>query len=74
MANKRELKKTLNYVCGELLSETMLVGMLEKNVDNSNVDNLLAAIITSHHDFIRRISHPEPGMPQKKFYKKIIFI
>jgi len=33
---------------------------------------LLTSIITTHADFIRRISHPEPGLPQRQYYKNLI--
>lgn len=72
MANKRELKQTINYVCAELLSETFVAGMLEKNIENENVDNLLHSIVSINRDYIRRISHPEPGMPQKAYFKDLI--
>lgn len=72
MANKRELKQTINYVCAELLSEAFVAGMLEKNIENENVDNLLHAIVRINQDYIRRISHPEPGMSQKKYFKDLI--
>lgn len=72
MANKRDLKQTINFVCAELLSETFVAGMLEKNIENDSIDNLLNAIIRMNHDYIRRISHPEPGMNQKVYFKDLI--
>lgn len=72
MANKRELKQTINFVCAELLSEAFIAGMLEKNIENESVDNLLNAIVRINHDYIRRISHPEPGMKQKIYFKDLI--
>ena len=45
MANKRKLKRTINYV---------------------------AAVLTMHSDFVCRVSHPEPGMTAKVYYKKLI--
>ena len=58
MANKRKLKRTINYVCGDLFAE--------------NVNALLAAVLTMHSDFVCRVSHPEPGMTAKVYYKKLI--
>ncbi|MCF0208842.1 MAG: hypothetical protein HUK07_05270 [Bacteroidaceae bacterium] len=72
MANKRELKQTINFVCAELLSETFIAGMLEKNIENGNVDNLLHSIIRINQEYISRISHPEPGMPAKVYFKNLI--
>ena len=36
------------------------------------VDDTLATILVLRNDFIKRISHPEPGMEAKLFYKSII--
>ncbi|MCF0243383.1 MAG: hypothetical protein HUK06_01315 [Bacteroidaceae bacterium] len=72
MANKRDLKQTINYVCAELISETFAAGMLEKNIDNANVDNLLNSIIQINQNYISRISHPEPGMPAKVYFKDLV--
>ena len=71
MANKRDLKQSINYVCAELLSETFTAGMLEKNINNENVDNLLNSIVKVNHDYIHRISHPQPGMKQKAYFKDL---
>ena len=40
--------------------------------DKENIDTLLTTILVIHTDFIRRISHPEPGMKQKKFFKLLV--
>ncbi len=72
MANKRDLKQTINYVCAELLSETFVAGMLEKNIENDSIDNLLNAIIRMNRDYIRRISHPQPGMNRKAYFRDLI--
>ena len=37
-----------------------------------DVDGILTAIVMIRTDFICRVSHPEPGMEQKKDYKKLI--
>ena len=70
--NKRELKKSVNYICSELFAEGVAVSLYSENADKDNVNALLASIITIQNDFIRRISHPEPGLPAKAFYKKLI--
>lgn len=72
MANKRDLKRTINFVCAELLSETFAAGMLEKNIENQNVDNLLYAIVHLNQDYIRRVSHPQPGMSSREYFKVLV--
>lgn len=74
MANKRKLKKTINYVCGDLFAEcvatTLYSGKAE--ADNDNANALLSSILSMHNDFTRRVSHPEPGMAPKLYYKSLI--
>jgi hypothetical protein len=36
------------------------------------VDALLTSILTIHSNYIQRISHPEPGVPSKKYYRDLI--
>ena len=70
--NKRELKKSVNYICSELFAEGVAASLYSQNADKDNINALLASIINIQNDFVRRISHPEPGMPAKVFYKQLI--
>lgn len=72
MANKRNLKHTINYVCGELFAECIAVSQYSSNPDNENVNALLRTILTINNDMINRVSHPEPGMSAKKYYNELI--
>lgn len=72
MANRRILKKNINLVCGDLFAEciaTTLYGEAQSNVD---AHALLSSILIMHNDFISRVSHQEPGMQPKKFYKALL--
>ena len=71
MANKRNLKHTINYVCGELFAECIAVSQYSSNPDNENVNALLRTILTINNDMIKRVSHPEPGMSAKKYYNEL---
>ena len=71
MANKRILKRKINYVCSELFSEVVAASYSIK-ADEENVKALLTSILVIHNDYIRRISHVEPGMPATKFFKALI--
>lgn len=72
MTNKRDLKRTINYVCSDLLAECVAESLYNGKSDKDNVDALLATILLIHTDFIRRISHPEPGMKQTLYFKLLI--
>lgn len=71
MANKRILKRKINYVCSELFSEVVAASYSIK-ADDENVKALLTSILVIHNDYIRRVSHVEPGMPATKFFKDLI--
>lgn len=72
MANKRNLKRELNYICSELFAECVATSLYSNNSDEANVDTLLTSLLRMHSDYIMRVSHPEPGMPAKKYYKTLI--
>ncbi len=72
MANKRQLKRTINYVTSELFAEAMAAVIYTDKSNKDEGDNILASIILTRDDFISRISHPEPGMEAKKYYKVLV--
>ena len=71
MANKRILKRKINYVCSKLFSEVVAASYSIK-ADEENVKALLTSILVIHNDYICRISHVEPGMPASEFFKDLI--
>ncbi|RRC97487.1 hypothetical protein [Prevotella sp. OH937_COT-195] len=72
MTNKRKLKKAINKICNDLFAECIAYSLYNGKHDNENVDTILASIININSDFVKRISHPEPGMKPKSYYKKIL--
>ncbi|MBP5258724.1 MAG: hypothetical protein K6A98_04295 [Prevotella sp.] len=69
MNNKRILKKVINGACAEMFAEALAFSLYSGNVDEENAKSLLASIVKTNDDFIRRVSHPEPGMKPKVYYK-----
>lgn len=53
MANKRNLKHTINYVCGELFAECIAVSQYSSKPDNENVNALLRSILAINNDMIK---------------------
>ncbi len=72
MANKRDLKRTINYITSEMFAECVAASLYKSKPADEDVDGILTAIVMIRTDFICRVSHPEPGMEQKKYYKKLI--
>lgn len=69
MAKRRELKKNVNYIAGELFSECLINSKFIPGTDKKKDDELMVEIMKMQDEFISRISHTEPGNV-KGFYKK----
>jgi hypothetical protein len=71
MANKRTLKRGINLVCEELFTEAVAASLYGNDVHKDNAEALLFTIVKMQSDFTCRVSHPEPGLPPKVYYKKL---
>lgn len=69
MASRKDLKKNVNYIAGELFAECLVNSLYVPGTDKKKADELLTEILNMHHEFVSRISHTEPGNV-KGFYKK----
>ena len=70
MANKRTLKRGINLICEKLFIECVAASLYgTSHKDNAN--SLLASVIQMQSDFICRVSHVEPGMKPKIYFKKL---
>lgn len=69
MASRKELKKNVNYIAGELFTECLINSMFVPGTDKAKADELMTEVLRVQDDFISRISHTEPGNV-KGFYKK----
>lgn len=67
MSNKRTLKHTINLVCEELFVESIAASLYGNNRENA--ESIVCSVLRMRSDFISRISHPEPGMPAKQYYR-----
>lgn len=72
MAKKRELKRTINFICSDLFAEAMAAALYGNKENKESADDLLSTIIVTRNDFVARISHPEPGMKPHVYYKALI--
>lgn len=71
MANKRDLKRSINYICSELFAECVAASLYNGKPAQDTVDNILSSILMIHADYIARVSHPEPGLNHKAYYKQL---
>lgn len=68
MANKRDLKRTINYITSELFAETVAASLYNSKPSQEDVDGILSSVVMINNDFISRVSHPEPGI----YYQNLI--
>ncbi len=59
MANKRDLKRTINYITSELFAETVAASLYNGKPSQEDVDGILSSVVMINNDFIKRVSHPE---------------
>ena len=71
MANKRILKKTINNICDDLIAEIIATSFYSGQQEAEQGNSLLAAVIALHDNYVSRISHPEPGMKPKAYFKDL---
>lgn len=69
MANKRDLKKSINYIASELFLECLVIKAIKK-ADDAKSDEILADILNLQNEFLARTNHPQPGCV-KAYYRKL---
>ena len=72
MANKRDLKRTINYITSELFAECVAASLYNGDTKQADVDGILSAIVMLNTDFIKRVCHPEPGVKPTLYFKNLI--
>lgn len=71
MANKRTLKRTINLICEELFSECIAASLYGAENHEENAEAVLFSIVKLQSETISRVSHPEPGMAPKLYFKDL---
>ncbi|MBR1502494.1 MAG: hypothetical protein IJ618_01255 [Prevotella sp.] len=71
MASKKTLKKMINQICEELFAEGVARSLYGHDAQKDNGQAILFSIVKTHNNFISRISHPEPGMTPKVYFKDL---
>ncbi len=71
MANRRTLKHNINRICEELFAECIAVSLYSTEADRENVEALLYSIIKLGGDYVCRVSHVEPGLSAKAYFRNL---
>lgn len=57
MANKRNLKKDINYLTYELISETLIYRFYHPEADQKVLNEILGTLIENRNSLVGRINH-----------------
>lgn len=71
MANKRSLKHAIKLICEELFAETIAASLYGNEQNKENADAVFFSIIRLQSNYVSRISHVEPGMKPKQYFKDL---
>ncbi|MGQ1787529.1 MULTISPECIES: hypothetical protein [unclassified Saccharicrinis] len=69
MANIKELKKDINYLASEIVTQGYLKLTLMENVKEEDLTPILTEAIEMRNEFVARANHPD-GKHNKKLVKK----
>ena len=67
---RKDLKKHINYLCGELMAECIAAAQFTEKDNMQDVENVILGILKMQNDWICRLSHIEPRST-KLFFKKL---
>ena len=69
MANKRTLKKDINYLTYELISEALIYRFYHPEADQKEVNDILGTLIENRNSLVGRINHVN-GKDNSKLVKQ----
>jgi hypothetical protein len=58
MASRRKLKKTIQFVSSELVTDVYFRCLMSKNIEESKVDKIVIDITETSREFILRVNRP----------------
>ena len=71
MASRREVKRDISYVIGDIFTECLIYKELVPGTDKEEAEKLIVDLLRIDNDFTARISHTEPGKA-KEYYRALI--
>lgn len=69
MANRKQLKKSIKMITGDLFADCVALSMCQQ-ANQETLDQLMKEVIELHSEYVARVSHTEKGS-EKAFYKKL---
>lgn len=73
MANKKNLKKDINYITGEILTECYTHLYLFPDKNEKKVLSIITKTVDTRNNFIARVNNPKiENSTAKKYYNSLI--
>lgn len=75
MANKRNLKKEINFLAEELVTNCFLSSAFINGSDDEKFDELIGRILDMQGEFLSRVNHPngtKNAKLVKEYYKSLL--
>ena len=69
MANRRTLKRNIDLIFEEIFEECMALSLYGRNRDGGQA--LFMSIVRMRNEYIRRVSHAEPGKKPKEYFRNL---
>jgi len=66
MANKREIKKDVDYLISEVISDCYTYLLIHGDKNRDKVVEIIEAIIEKRNDFISRVNNPDKSFDTKQ--------
>jgi hypothetical protein len=74
MASVRELKKDINFLASELVTEAYVKQLLKEDADNEKIAQVMVDAIEFRNELVKRANHPDgKDNPKlvKAYYQKL---
>jgi hypothetical protein len=73
MSSKRKLKKDINYVTYELLTESFTLRHFHPTMDEGKFESVIRDLVNKRNELIARINQPElkEGETLAQYYRKV---
>lgn len=67
MASRKNLKKVITYIADQLATQAFFASY-ESKADAGAWIDVFNRIFVLNSDYVARVSHPEPGLPARKYF------
>ncbi|MDL2265078.1 hypothetical protein LJC57_05960 [Parabacteroides sp. OttesenSCG-928-G07] len=74
MAKRRDLKKDISYIAGELFTEVLVIKMLFPGIEHDKCDELMTRVIDIQENYLSRVNGLDAKQNKarvKEYYKKL---